>query len=618
MSRIFVFLLLVLLLGFGFAWFADRPGEVVLEWQGTQYQTSLMVVVVGVAAIVATAMFAWWIGRTILDSPKIMQRFWSNRKKDRGYRALSMGLIAANSGDAAAARRFTKDSIKLLGQEPLVGLLDAQTSLLEGKREEARNRFEKMLDDDDTRFVALRGLFLEAERQKAGEAARHYAEEAHKAAPNLPWAANAKLRYASQEGDWASALATLETNRSAGLIDKETAKRQRAVLLTARAMQEEPADPVAAARTAREAHRLAPDLVPAAVIGAKALARNNDLGRAAGMLETVWKKQPHPEIAQAYIHLRMGDSALDRMKRARKLASWKPNNPEGNYAIAEAAMEAQDWEAAREAMAPLLVGAPAERACLIMADLEEGEFGDKGRMRDWLARAVRAPRDAVWTADGVVSEQWLPISPVSGRIDAFEWKVPVERLGSPQTEVYDAEELEALVRAPVSEAVDKPVERESAHHSIRDKLAAAIGLSTDVEEAEIVDEQPEKKKDTIEAEDASTQNSRPVDAADENANLRGKEEAVRETDAIPVAKATTEESTALDEAKKPDASAVDKDGNRIAPPQGTHEESKADQGKKNASPAGEGKNIFALDRRPDDPGISDEREEAEPKKFGIF
>ncbi len=41
------------------------------------------------------------------------------------------------------------------------------------------------------------------------------------------------------------------------------------------------------------------------------------------------------------------------------------------------------------------------------------------------ARAVRAPRDPAWTADGIVSDEWEPMSPVTGKLDAFEWKVPV-------------------------------------------------------------------------------------------------------------------------------------------------------------------------------------------------
>ena len=64
-----------------------------------------------------------------------------------------------------------------------------------------------------------------------------------------------------------------------------------------------------------------------------------------------------------------------------------------------------------------------------MARIEVGEFGDRGREREWLARALRAPRDRAWIADGYVSDRWLPVSPVTGAVDAFEWKAPVDAIG---------------------------------------------------------------------------------------------------------------------------------------------------------------------------------------------
>jgi HemY protein len=63
-----------------------------------------------------------------------------------------------------------------------------------------------------------------------------------------------------------------------------------------------------------------------------------------------------------------------------------------------------------------------------MARIESGE-GNKGREREWLARAVRAPRDRAWIADGYISDRWLPVSPVTGAVDAFEWKAPVDAIG---------------------------------------------------------------------------------------------------------------------------------------------------------------------------------------------
>src|SRR5690606_31456134 len=67
-------------------------------------------------------------------------------------------------------------------------------------------------------------------------------------------------------------------------------------------------------------------------------------------------------------------------------------------------------------------------------------------------------RDPAWVADGVISERWAPASPVTGRLDAFEWKAPVERLGQLIEQEEDAEQRIAAppaIVAPVA-AISPP------------------------------------------------------------------------------------------------------------------------------------------------------------------
>ncbi len=169
--------------------------------------------------------------------------------------------------------------------------------------------------------------------------------------------------------------------------------------------------------------------MPAAVAAARALFRQNELRKGTKLLETIWKKNPHPEIAEIYVHARPGDSVLDRLTRARRLQSIKQNHPESAFAVARASLDAGEYKEAREAAEQVIRQEPREGAYLLMADIEEAETGDQGRLRHWLGKAVKAPRDPAWVADGYVSEHWAPVSPVTGRLDAFEWRAPVERLG---------------------------------------------------------------------------------------------------------------------------------------------------------------------------------------------
>lgn len=609
MFRFFVFLLVVLALGLLFAWVADNPGMIFIQWEwlaanlgrpGEEVGVPLTLALSLLVALVVAIMFVVGTVKGIFGMPSVLSRFFDNRRREKGYKALSQGLIAASSGDVDTARSLTKESRKLLKDEPLVALLGTQTAILEGKREEARENFRTMLEDDSTRMVALRGLFLEAERQGEAEAARHYAEEAVKEAPSLPWAGTAKLRYQAGDGDWAAAIQTLEANRSAGLIDRTAAKRQRAVLLTAMAMSEEQASPDDAKKHAKEAHKLAKDLVPAATAFARSAARLGDIRGATKVLEATWKLSPHPEIAEAYATVRAGDSVLDRLKRARKLASLKANHPEGSLAIAAAAIDANDWEAAREALEPVLTSRPTERACLLMADIEEGQHGDKGRMRDWLSRAVRAPADEAWTADGHVSEEWLPMSPVTGEIDAFEWRMPIAQLGDESAPVMTLEELKAEAQ-PIEEAVvvdtkdadvvDVETVSEDTKPAVEDETKADTE-ELKVVEAEVIvaaDDDSKSEEEKPEAESADTKPEAEDTEAD--SQIRSANDNVSEQKINGASHEEPEDETAADTTE--DKHSADAPGD--AP---TEVE-------------------FPLGRRPDDPGPHPDKEP--PKKgFKLF
>jgi HemY protein len=85
---------------------------------------------------------------------------------------------------------------------------------------------------------------------------------------------------------------------------------------------------------------------------------------------------------------------------------------------------------------------PTQRVAALMAEIEERESGDEGRAREWMSRALRAPRDPAWAADGFVSDRWMPVSPVSGRLDAFQWKVPLAELGDTR-DVIEGDDFES-------------------------------------------------------------------------------------------------------------------------------------------------------------------------------
>jgi HemY protein len=183
--------------------------------------------------------------------------------------------------------------------------------------------------------------------------------------------------------------------------------------------------------------------------------------RSMRIVETAWLAQPHPDLADAYAHVKLGDSARQRLVRIETLAAKMPGHIEGALAIARAAIDASEFAKARDALLPF-IAAPTQRVAMLMAELERTEHGDSGRARAWTLRAVRALHDPAWTADGYVSDRWRPVSPVTGRLDAFQWQTPVAALPSDKGGTIESSPFEeAMLAAPVPrrvEAAKDPVE----------------------------------------------------------------------------------------------------------------------------------------------------------------
>ncbi|BBB95280.1 MULTISPECIES: heme biosynthesis protein HemY [Bradyrhizobium] len=445
MIRIILFLLLIALAAAGAAWMADQPGDLVLNWGGLRLTSKQPMYLLGLVVVVA--MVAGVILRGLWKIPSHLRRGRRERRHARGRHAITQGLLAIGHGDSAGARAHAEVARRHAANDPLALLLHAQSAQLDGDRDGAQRAFRAMAERADTRLLGLRGLFIEAQRADDPVAAVMIAEEALKMSPSSSWASHAVLGFCCAKGDWAGALSIIDNNQSAGLIDKATYRRQRGVLLTARALEFETVDRDLSRASAMEAVKLAPTLIPAAVLAAKFESEAHQVRRAMRIVETAWLAQPHPDLADAYSHVRLGDSARQRLVRVETLAAKSPGHIEGALAIARAAIDAAEFAKARAALEPF-VAAPTQRVALLMAEIERTEHGDSGRARAWTLRAVRALHDPVWTADGYVSDRWRPVSPVTGRLDAFQWQTPVAALPSDKGHAIEPSPFEEAMLAP--------------------------------------------------------------------------------------------------------------------------------------------------------------------------
>ena len=455
MIRFLVILAVLFGIALGFHRLKATSGEIVLTVGDTAYAVELTTAVIGLIVALIVAVLLVLLVRAILKAPRRITRHGRRRNAERAQLAVSQGLLAIAAGDIRTADRAAIEASRRAPGLPLTRLLEAQAAQLRGDRTRALHVFQEMTEAAPTRIAGLRGLYIEAEREGEQEAARQIAETARHEAPSAAWAARALLRHQAAAADWEGALRTLTGAVDGKILDKRTARRQRAVVLTAKALAEEEGNPDAARKAAIEAHDLAPELAPASVVASRLLSRQGDVRRATRVLEDTWRVAPHPEVADAYVHVRSGDSAGDRLKRAETLFRMRQQADDGRLAVARAAIDARDFARARDVLTPVLTTRPTRNALIVMAELVQAETDDRGQAREWLARAVNAPRDPVWTADGMILEAWAPASPVTGRIDTVEWKVPVEELEVPHLAI-DAADLRPVKMISVAPPAEEP------------------------------------------------------------------------------------------------------------------------------------------------------------------
>jgi HemY protein len=457
MYRIILFLVLIALAGWGASWVADQPGEVLISWSGGKAHPSLPTFVLLLGIVIVAAIVAWTILLILWRLPERLRRNRRERRRARGRNAITQGLLAIGHGDSSAARQHADVARRHAADDPLALLLHAQSAQLDGDREGARKAFHAMAEREDTRLLGLRGLFIEAQRADDPVAAVGIAEEALKLSPASTWASQAVLGFRCAKGDWNGALAILDNNLASGLIDKPAYRRQRGVLLTARALELETVDRDLSRESVMEAIKLAPTLVPAAVLASKYQSEAHQVRRSMRLVEAAWLAHPHPDLADAYAHVKLGDSARQRLVRVETLAAKAPGHLEGAIAVARAAIDATEFARARDALAPF-IAAPTQRVAMLMAEIERTEHGDSGRARAWTLRAVRALHDPVWTADGYVSDRWRPVSPVSGRLDAFQWQMPLAALPSDKNATIESSPFEEAMLAAAPRRVEPPRE----------------------------------------------------------------------------------------------------------------------------------------------------------------
>jgi HemY protein len=443
-SKVIVFLGVVAGLAWGAGQLSETDGGVRIAMMGVEVtlgplQTAIALLLLILALWVLLRLIGLFLAilRFLSGEKTALSAYFDRNRKERGYTALSETLLALASGEGRLALARASKAEKLLDRPELTDLLTAQAALAAGDTVRAKEAYKRLLADDRSRFVALRGLTRLKLDEGDTDTALALAQKALELKPRHAETQDILLKLQADKKDWKGARATLASKLKSGDLPRDVWKRRDAVLALQEAKVLLESDSTIEAREAAiAANEKSPDLIPAAAMAARSYIAQDKGKYAARLLRKAWGAQPHPDLAAAFAEIAPGESAQDRVKRFKSLVDIKPDHSETNLLMAELHLAAEDFPAARRALGDLATAHPTQRALTIMAAIERGEGADDAVVRGWLARALTAPRGPQWVCGSchAIHAAWGPVCDNCGGFDTLTWEEPADTSGPSATQ----------------------------------------------------------------------------------------------------------------------------------------------------------------------------------------
>jgi len=294
----------------------------------------VIAVVVAMAAVLGLLLY---IGdasqlQIISTSP----RDWLNKDIELSSRmAIVIGLLTLLG--MAVLWSFISFLLRLIKSEALGHIVSAQAAEACGDSEEAITHYRAMLEDEKTAPTGRRGLAQQLLAIGDTAGAMELSEGVYAENKNARWAFDVLFNAQVTEGIWDRAAETVALADRRKHLDKEVARRRRAVLLTAHAdkLTDAGQSPETALDLALDAASDAPDFAPGVALAARLLLQSGNAKRAGQLIEKAWARRPHPALSIAYRDVISDASPKAKAKRIAGLAKSNPAHRESALMLAE-------------------------------------------------------------------------------------------------------------------------------------------------------------------------------------------------------------------------------------------------------------------------------------------
>jgi len=183
--KILIFIAAVAGITFGTEYLMGAGEGMKIIISGREYILSPLKMVIGAVVLVAAIWIMFKIIGIIVAFLKFLNgdetavsRYFDRNREKRGYEALSDGMLALASGEGQLAMTKAAKAERYLTKPELTNLISAQAAEMAGDKKKAEEVYKRLLQDDKTRFVGVRGIMKQKLEAGDTETAMLLAEKA--------------------------------------------------------------------------------------------------------------------------------------------------------------------------------------------------------------------------------------------------------------------------------------------------------------------------------------------------------------------------------------------------------------------------------------------------------
>lgn len=414
-------------------WVFENPGTIAIDWLEYKLTFHIGVFILALLVLVILGIVLFSVIKYIIDLPKNMSRYRDMTNKEKGIRALTIGLSAVAAGDGKSASYQAVRAKKFLGDDDaLPKMLDAQAARLNGNEVGAARSFVDLLEHKDGAFLGVRGLLqsaLDCGDYKGALELGYKALESH---PNQGWILCVVYDLEVKARNWDGARKVLYRAEKNAAIAVNKANSDRVAMYLAEAEDAQKAGQEELRfKCLNKAYKVDEHFIPTVVRLSRMYIERGKHKAAISIVKKAWVFGPHPELVTLWDDLCPKARENDTMARVHwfeKLAELKDDSVIGLQALAGVLIEQGLWGEARKALDKAVQIRPNVFLYKLYARLEDRATHDDKAVRGWLEKAADAPRERRWICSetGRTYKEWVPLSD-QGLFNTIIWDFPQGR-----------------------------------------------------------------------------------------------------------------------------------------------------------------------------------------------